>query len=442
MNNKRTTFKSLIQLAMPAVIQQILSMILQYVDTAMVGHLGEAATASVSTSGSVNFFIHSIPVAFSVGILSLLSQAYGRKDEADIRKISALNIHLTLWFGLGLTVICLVIAPYLPIWMQADPAIRSEASAYFFIVSLPMLFFTASYSLANSMHAIKDTRTPMIINISANVMNVVLNYLLIYTAGMGVRGAAWATAASTVFGGTAMLIAWRRKSILQFTAREYFVIDRALLGRVLAIALPVIATTIFTSMGHVVFSAMINGMGVTVFASHAIAITAEQIFYLPAYGIRTASSALIGIAIGEQNERKFKDTRNISILTTVSVMFVTGMILFFTAGYIMRIFTNSEAVIEMGAEVLRIVALTEPFYGLMIAWEGVGYGTGRTKHILIIEAVSMWGIRILATFFVIRAGGGLNEVWYCMVADNICKAAGLTAAGFMHGNMMKGQKNE
>ena len=123
-------------------------------------------------------------------------------------------------------------------------------------------------------------------------------------------------------------------------------------------------------------------------------------------------------------------------------MFVTGMILFFTAGYIMRIFTNSEAVIEMGAEVLRIVALTEPFYGLMIAWEGVGYGTGRTKHILIIEAASMWGIRILATFFVIRAGGGLNEVWYCMVADNICKAAGLTAAGFMHGNMMKGQKNE
>ncbi len=442
MNNKRATFKSLIQLAAPAVIQQILSMILQYVDTAIVGHLGEAATASVSTSGSVNFFIHSIPVAFSVGILSLLSQAYGRKDEADIRKISALNMHLTLWFGLGLTVICLTIAPYLPIWMQADPAIRSEASGYFFIVSLPMLFFTASYSLANSMHAIKDTRTPMIINISANAMNVVLNYLLIYTAGMGVRGAALATAASTVFGGTAMLIAWRRKTILQFTANEYLGIDRALLGRVMTIALPVIATTIFTSMGHVVFSAMINGMGVTIFASHAIAITAEQIFYLPAYGIRTAASALIGIAIGEQNERKFRDTRNISILTTVALMFVTGMILFFTAEYIMRIFTNSEAVIEMGAEVLRIVALSEPFYGLMIAWEGVGYGSGRTKHILIIEAASMWGIRILATSFVIRAGGGLNEVWYCMVADNICKAAGLTAAGLMHRKKMKGYKNE
>ena len=431
MNSKRETLKSIIQLALPAVIQQILSMILQYVDTAMVGHLGEAATASVSTSGSVNFFIHSIPAAFSVGILSLLSQAYGRKDQGDIKKISVLNAHLTIWFGLGLTVICLAIAPYLPVWMQADPAIRSDASGYFFIVSLSMLFSTASYSFANTMHAVKDTRTPMIINISANVMNVVLNYLLIYTAGMGVKGAAWATTVSTVFGGIAMMLAWRKKVILQFTREDYFKIDRPMLGRVMLIALPVMVTTVFTSMGHVVFSAMINGMGVTVFASHAIAITAEQIFYLPGFGIRTAASALIGIAIGEQNEKKFKDTRNLTIIITIAIMFVTGLILFFAAEYMMRIFTGSEAVIKMGAEVLRIVALSEPFYGLMIAWEGIGYGTGRTKHILLIEALSMWGIRILATSFVIRAGGSLNEVWYCMVADNICKATGLTFAGFM-----------
>ena len=85
MSETRETFKALIKLSLPAVMQQLMGTLLQYVDTAMVGHLGEAATASVSTSTTVNWLVHSIPYGLTVGLLSTLSQACGRGDRDEMK---------------------------------------------------------------------------------------------------------------------------------------------------------------------------------------------------------------------------------------------------------------------------------------------------------------------------------------------------------------------
>ena len=226
-----------------------------------------------------------------------------------------------------------------------------------------------------------------------------------------------------------MFIAFRHKQVLRFGREEYFSTDREKLRKLLRVGLPVMATSAVSCSGYIVFAGMVNGMGVTTFAAHSIAVTAEEIFYLPGYGIRTASSALIGSSIGEGNRRKFRDTRRQSILLTGAVMTVSGLILFFAAYPLMKIFTTSETVAAMGASVLRMVAFSEPFFGLMVAWEGISYGTGRTRSVFIIEALSMWGVRILFTFLVIRAGMGLTAVWWCMIADNVTKAVLLTFVG-------------
>ena len=157
--------------------------------------------------------------------------------------------------------------------------------------------------------------------------------------------------------------------------------------------------------------------------------TAEEIFYLPGYGIRTATSALIGSAIGEGSRSKFIHTRSLSLRLTVALMVVSGLILFFAAYPLMRIFTVSEPVAVMGAGVLKMVAFSEPFFGLMVAWEGISYGTGHTRSVFIIESLSMWGVRIFMTYLVIRAGMGLTAVWWCMIADNVTKAVLLTVVG-------------
>ncbi len=426
---KRAMLIALVQLAMPAILQQLLSSVLQYVDTAMVGHLGEAATAAVSTSTSVNWLVHSLPYGFTIGILSLISRAYGRGDGLEMKRLAAMGCRVVIFFGAILTAACLAISPFLPIWMQAAPEIRADASSYFFIVSVPLLFFVANSVFAACMQAIKDTRTPMIINVSANVLNVILNWMLIYQFRMGTNGAALATAISTAAGGVGMFFAFRRKKQLSFPLRDVFRPAMDLFRKVINIALPVMGTSIISCMGYIVFAGMVSGMGVTIFAAHSIALTAEEIFYLPGYGIRTATSALIGIAIGEKDRQKFLDIRNVSLLLTVSLMVFSGVMVFVVSNPLMRIFTNSEDVITLGARLLRVVAFCEPFFGLMVAWEGIFYGTGRTRAVFVIESASMWGIRILCTWLVIRAGYGVIEVWYCMIADNVAKALALTLCG-------------
>ena len=430
-NSKKAVLTALVQLALPAIVQQLLSSILQYVDTAMVGHLGEAATASVSTSTTPNWLIHSLPYGFTIGLLSLISRAYGRGDRDEIKKLAAMGCRVVLVFGLILTAICLAISPLLPIWMNAAPEIREAASSYFFIVSLSLSFFVANSVFASCMQAIKDTRTPMIINVSANALNVILNWTLIYHAGMGTQGAALATAISTTLGGIGMFLAFRKKQELWFPLRDALKRDGNLFRRVLSIALPVTGTNVVSCMGYVVFAGMVSGMGVTNFAAHSIALTAEEIFYLPGYGIRTATSALIGIAIGEKNRLKFNNIRLVSLTLTTLLMIINGTVLYLVAGPLIRLFTNSEDVAVLGAQLLRIVAFCEPFFGLMAVWEGIFYGTGRTRAVFVIESISMWGVRILGTRLVLNAGYGLHEVWYCMIADNITKALALTVYGMV-----------
>lgn len=381
--------------------------------------LGEKYGAAVSTSTTVNWLVHSIPYGFAVGLLSLLSQANGRGEHEEMKRLSALGLRLSVWLGLALTAICMAISPFLPVWMQAAPEIRRSASLYFFIVSVPLMFSVITSILASAMHAVKDTRTPMIINLSANALNVLLNYLLIYRLSLG------------VLGGVGMFVAFRCKATLRFGWNAFFVRQTAQLKALLRVALPVTSTSVVSCAGYIVFAGMVSGMSVVTFAAHSIAVTAEEIFYLPGYGIRTATSALIGTAIGEQNERKFRDTRSVSLWLTIVLMLLSGMILFFTAYPLMRLFTSSETVAQMGAQVLRIVAFSEPFFGLMVAWEGISYGTGHTRSVFVIEALSMWGVRILLTWLVVRAGYGLNAVWYCMIADNVTKAVALTVKGLM-----------
>ena len=429
MNRKNDSLNALIRLALPAVMQQLMGTLLQYVDTAMVGHLGEAATAAVSTSTTVNWLVHSVPYGLTVGLLSTLSQAVGRGDRTEMKRLAAMGSRISLWLGLALAAVCLGISPFLPAWMQAAPEIRQPASAYFFVVSLSLVFSVTGGTFASAMHAVKDTRTPMIINLSANALNVLLNYLLIYRASLGVMGAACATAISTTLCGIGMFLALRHKQALRFGRDDYFGTDRQKLLKLLRVGLPVTATSCVSCSGYIVFAGMVNGMGVTTFAAHSIAVTAEEIFYLPGYGIRTATSALIGSAIGEGSRVKFRDTRRQGILLTAAVMTVSGFILFFAAYPLMRLFTGSEPVALLGADVLRMVAFSEPFFGLMVAWEGISYGTGRTRSVFIIEALSMWGVRILFTFLVIRAGMGLTAVWWCMIADNVTKAVMLTVVG-------------
>ncbi len=427
MSTRKTILQSLFALAVPTVIEQILTTLLQYVDTAMVGRLGERATAAVSLTASVNWMVNSMAYALGIAILSLTAQAVGEKNEAKSRHIAGQGFSLSLAWGGVLTLVCVGLSSRIPVWMNAAADVRPDAAAYFAIISLPLIFRTANVVMGSALRAAKDTRTPMQINLLCNIANAFLNALLIYGAGLGVIGAAIATAVCYTASGILMAVFAWKKTEIRWSAKD-MVPDWQVLKSCGSIGLPVMGTSAASCLGYVVFAGMVSGMGTTIFAAHSIAITAEELFYIPGYGLRTATSAMIGHAIGERDPEKLRMTEYISIILTVGSMLLTGTVLFFTALPLMRIFTSSLPAAELGAEMLRLVAFTEPFFGLMVVLEGIAYGKGKTKGVFLVETFSMWGIRIVLTYLCTHVWMlDLRAVWYCMIADNIFKAMMLLA---------------
>lgn len=438
---KKDIRHTLIVLAIPTILEEILSTLLQYVDTAMVGHLGENATAAVSVTQTISWLMHSIPGAIGIAILAMISKAVGSKDHDYIRKIARQTMLLVVVFGTILTVAAIGLSPFIPKWMGAETSIQKEASKYFAIICIPMLLRTGASVFAAAIRATKDTKTPMYINMGANGLNVILNYILIYSLDMGVTGAAIASAISYALGGVFMFVAFCNNPLLK-TNGESWHVDWQIMRRCVQIGFPVLCTSTVSCLGYVVFASLVTGMGNTVFAAHSIAVSAETIFYIPGYGLRTATSTLVGISQGEEDENKFHATISNSIILTIAMMFVTGFLLFVIATPLMRIFTNSERVVEIGAEMLRLVAFSEPFFGLMIVMEGIYYGLGKTKYAFVVESFGMWAIRIFFTYLCVKQWGlSLRAVWYCMIADNITKAV-LLAVPLFTGHIKKAFNSE
>ena len=413
---------SLITLSIPTILEEVFATLLQYVDTAMVGRLGEKATVAVSTTTSIGWLINSIPGAIAIAMLAIASKANGAGQDEKLKKLAGQSILYAFVVGVILEILALVLSPFIPIWMGVEEDIVRPASLYFSITSITLIFRTSARVFAAMIRSLKDTRSPMYISVAENILNVILNFVFIYGLGLGVVGAAIASCISFGIGGIAMFLMMLSKKQL----RPSFVDlkpDKDIWMEALPIGYPVLGATVVSCMGYIVFAGMVSGMGTIIFAAHSIAVTAEQIVYIPGYGLRAATSTLIGNALGEGNTAKLSATRKMTILMTMVIMLVNGTLLFLFAYPFMQIFTNSTEVVIIGSKMLKLVSFSEIFFGLMIVLEGISYGMGQTKHIFVCESFSMWGVRIVGTFLCVKIFGlGLTAVWICMIADNICKA--------------------
>ena len=421
-------------LAWPTMLEQLMQTAVQYIDTAMVGSLGTQATAAVGATGTVNWMIGSVVSAIGVGLLAFIARKMGAEQQEDARKASAQAFQTALVLGMFLTALTLLAARHVPVWMQVDPPIRDLAARYFLIIYLPMLFRTASILFGTVLRSAGDTRTPMRIGLTVNGINIVLNFLLIFPtrsvtvlnlqlqvpgAGLGVEGAAWASAVSFVYGGLAMTRAlWKHPSISP--RGQSFRPDPVILKACFRVALPNLAQRFATSFGYVVFASMINALGGVSTAAHTIANTVESLFYIPGWGMQTAAATLSGNAYGAKDHERLKRLGSTVLPLEVGLMIVSGSLLFLFAEPLVRIFSSDENVIRLGTTVLRMVAVSEPFYGVPIVVEGLMQGVGKTMAPFVYNAVGMWGIRIAGTFLCTQVlGMGLIAAWGCMIGHNL-----------------------
>ena len=421
---------TIVALAWPTMLEQLMSTAVQYIDTAMVGSLGTQATAAVGATSTVNWLVGSTISAVGVGFLAFVSRACGAGDHKQAGKAASQAVLAVLVLGLLFTLITLGCSGMVPVWMQVDASIQQLAAQYFFILYTPMLARTAIIIFGTLLRAVGDTKTPMRVGILINIVNVILNFLLIFPtrevlgirifgAGMGVIGAAAASAIAFFTGGICISAAlWKHPMISP--RGQSLRPDWEVLKPCLRVAVPNGLQRFGTSLGYVAFASMINSVGDVATAAHTIANTVESAFYIPGYGMQTAAATLAGNALGANDNTRAKKLAQMIIFIEISLMLASGALLFVCAPNMMRLFSNDENVILLGATVLRMVAVSEPFYGVSIVIEGMMQGMGNTKLPFVFSISGMWGVRIVGTFICTQLlGMGLVSAWACMIAHNL-----------------------
>ena len=447
---------AVLSLAWPTMLEQLIQTAVQYVDTAMVGSLGTAATAAVGSTVTVNWLVGSTVSAFGVGFLAMISQAFGAKDERRARAAAAQSVLAVLVLGTLFTALTLCLSPLVPVWMQVAAPLRETASRYFFVLYLPMLPRTALILFGTVLRAAGDTKTPMRIGLRLNLVNVAGNFLLIYAprtvtlfgmsvrlwgAGWGVVGAAAGSAIAFLYGGLAITRAlWKHQRVSPrgFSLRP----DGSVLRPCLRVAFPNMLQRFGTSLGYVAFAAMINALGETATAAHTIANTVESAFYIPGFGMMSAAATLTGNAIGAGDGERRRATARLIFLCEITMMLLSASLLFAFAPTMVRLFSRDAAVIALGSTVLRMVALSEPFYGVSIVTEGMLQGAGKTKAAFAFNLCGMWGVRIVGTFLCTRLlGFGLVAAWGCMIGHNLLLFV-LFTAYYRRGNWLPPEMRE
>lgn len=433
-SQKTNMFPVIFALAWPTMLEQLMQTAVQYIDTAMVGSLGTQATAAVGSTTTINWLVGSSISALGVGFLSFIARAYGAGDKERAARISAQAVLAVLVTGVIFTIATLGLSGMIPVWMQVDSNIQSLASTYFFILYTPMLPRAATIIFGTALRAAGDTKTPMKVGIGVNLINVILNYLLIYPthtlslgfmsitipgAGLGVIGAALASAIAFTFGGIYMTYVFWHHPVISPKGHTIKP-DMEILKPCLKVAFPNMMQRFGTSLGYVAFASMINSVGEIATAAHTIANTVESAFYIPGYGMQTAAATLAGNSLGANDKQKMKDFTKVIIKLEVAMMIISGGLLFAFAPAMMGLFTKDPEVIKLGATVLRMVAVSEPFYGVSIIIEGIMQGVGQTVTPFKFNILGMWGVRIVGTFICINLlGMGLISAWACMISHNL-----------------------
>lgn len=428
------TASIIMTLAWPTIIEQVMQTAVQYIDTAMVGVLGTHATAAVGATTTITWLIFSTISALSIGFLAFIARECGAGNFQRAREAVAQSVIVTLITGIVFTIGTLSLSGIVPVWMQVAPEIQHLTSVYFFVLYLPMLPRTAITIFGTVLRAAGDTKTPMRVGIIVNIINIVLNFLFIFETrtvslmgfeftmpgfGYGVVGAAIASAIAYTFGSIHITyILWHHPQISPKGIK--LKADPEILKPCMKVALPNMFQRFGTSLGYVAFAAMINSVGEVATAAHTIANTVESAFYIPAYGMQTAAATLTGNAYGAKDNKKMKSLSRMFMPIEFILMMISGALLFAGAVPLMKIFSTSPEVIEAGSTVLKMVAVSEPFYGIAVITEGLMMGVGKTQQPFIFNIIGMWGVRIVGTFICIHFfAGGLISAWACMIAHNM-----------------------
>ena len=424
--------KTVFRLSIPAIMAQITSIAMQYIDAAMVGSLGAGASAAIGLVSTTTWLIGGLCVASATGFSVQVAQLIGADRREDARNVFRQSIIIALIFGVMISVIAISISGPLPVWLGGNAEIQHNASRYFLIYACALPATQFRQLTGSMLQCSGDMRTPSALNILLCVLDVVFNYFLIFPsrelayggvsftipgAGMGVGGAALGTALAEVC--TALLMLYAacvRSDKLSLRLGGKWRIQKQCMKTAAKIALPAAFEHTVMCGAYVAATLIVAPLGTVAVAANSLAVTAESFCYMPGYGIGSAATTLVGQSIGAKRNDLARRFARTAVLLGVIMMSCTAVIMFFAAPVMFSILTPSEEVRTLGVQVLRIEVFAEPLYAASIVCAGALRGAGDTFVPSILNLVSMWGVRISASILLVPYFG-LHGVWIAMCGE-------------------------
>ena len=442
-----------IQLSIPAVLAEISSIAMQYIDAAMVGSMGANASAAIGLVSSTTWLFGGLCIAAATGFSVQVAQQVGAGRDGDARRVLRQAVLCTLAFGLLLSSIGIGISRSLPVWLGGETDVCADASRYFLVYACALPASQIRQMAGSMLQCSGNMRIPSKLNIMMCILDVVLNSLLIFPsrqaailhmqiwlpgAGLGVMGAALGTALSEVVTAAFMLYAaCFRSGHLRLERHGNWRLDGNCLKLAVRLAMPMAFEHMILCGAQIAGTRIVAPLGTVSVAANSLAVTAERLCYMPGYGISAAATTLVGQSIGAGKPGLAKHYAGLSVALGASVMACTGCLMFFGAPYMFTILTPDVQIRTLGAKVLRIEAFAEPLFAVSIVAAGALRGAGDTLVPSIMNLASMWGVRITASFL-LAPRFGLAGVWTAMCVE-LCVRGVLFLVRLIRGKWLEGK---
>lgn len=422
-----------LSLSFPAMLAQLSSIAMQYIDASMVGRLGADDSAAIGLVSTSLWLFWGICSAMTSGYSVQVAHKVGANDGEGARRVFRQGIVAALLFGLLMALIGIAIAWRLPHWLGGEENICGAASLYFvvFVAALPLL--TLNYLAGGMLRCAGNMKIPSLISGLMCVLDCVFNFLLIFPthtydlgvstvtipgAGMGVLGAALGTVGAEAV--CAALMMWyacfRQPEISLFRRHGSWRLTKEVTRKGFGISLPMVVEHAVICGAQIAITMIVAPLGVVAIAANAFAVTAESLCYMPGYGIGDAATALTGQSHGAGRYNLVRRFGYMAVGLGMAVMSVMGLLMYIFADDIMMLISPVKAISELGGEMLRIEAWAEPMFAASIVAYGAFVGVGDTKLPAAMNFGSIWLVRVPLAWW-LSHNMGLRGVWLAMCIE-------------------------
>jgi putative MATE family efflux protein len=414
------TQRRVLKLATPIIGENLLQTMVGAVDTFMVARLGAAAVAGVGIGFELVFFIISILSAIDIGATVLVSQAIGAGQQKRANQLARQAIVWGLLLAVPVSIVMFVAAPTVIGLFGAAPEVTAAATTYLQVTAATSIALFLSFVCGAVLRGAGDSRTPLQAAVLANIVNIIVAYVLIFghlgLPALGVAGSALGAASGRSLGAAYMLVMMARgRKAISLGGTWGWRPRLATARQLLTLGVPAAMEQVLSSGAFMVLIGVVALIGTHALAAQQITFTALSLAFLPAFGFSIAATALVGQSIGARVPADARNASRIALRWALIWMGIGGVLTFLFSERVMSVFSADPAVIGAGTAALRSLSIALPFWGLWFVSSGSLRGSGDTRTPLLIGASTMWLSVLIAWIAVRWFGSGLGTVWFAFV---------------------------